>query len=113
MPALHGAQDSQTWFRSRVNPNVRDPDEMNALRMNSYAGWVHDILETVCVATQPADINKDCRIDLVDLARLAAEWRRQGCLQSNLCDGSDINGDGDVDLADLAEIAANYPEEEG
>jgi hypothetical protein len=107
------AQDSQTWFRSKADPTIPHPDEMNALRMNSYAAWVHDILETVCLPTQPADINNDCRIDLVDLARLAAKWRRQGCVQANLfCNGTDINGDGHVDLADLAEIAAGYPEDE-
>lgn len=108
------AQDRQAWFRSQDDPNIPHPDEMYALGINSYAGWIHGILETVCVASQPADIDKDCSINLVDLARLAAKWRRQGCLESNLfCDGSDINGDGDVDLEDLAEIAAGYPEEEG
>ena len=107
------AQDRQAWFRTPADPNVPHPDKMYALRMSSYAGWVKSILDTVCSDPPRGDIDKDCSVNLVDLARLAAKWRHQGCLESNLCGGSDVNGDGDVNLADLAEIAANYPEPEG
>ena len=111
--SVEHAENRQAWFRSPADPNIPRPDEMYALRMNSYADWVHSVLDTICSDPPRGDINGDCRIDLTDMAYLAAKWRRQGCLESSLCDGSDINGDGDVDLTDLAEIAANYPEAEG
>jgi len=100
------AENSQTWFRSRDDPNVLDPDEMYALRTNSYADWVHSTLDTICSDPPRADINGDCSVNFADVQRLAAKWLSKGCRQSNLfCDGSDINGDGNVDLEDLAEIA--------
>jgi len=104
------AESHQTWFRSPGDPNIRDPDEMYALRMNSYAGWVRSVLDAICSDPPRGDINGDCSVDLADAARLAADWLSRDCRPTNLfCGGSDINRDGCVDLADLAEIELHAP----
>ncbi len=103
------AEDHQTWFRSPDDPNVPHPDEMYALRMNSYADWVQSTLDTICSDPPRGDINGDCSVNLADVRQLAAKWLSQGCRQSNLfCAQSDINGDGNVNLEDLAEIQQHY-----
>ena len=53
----------------------------------------------------PGDINLDGRVDILDLAILAANYRKNvtgGWLQG------DFNNDGVVDVEDLALLAANY-----
>ena len=53
----------------------------------------------------PGDANLDGRVDVLDLAILAANYRKQvtgGWLQG------DFNNDGVVDVEDLALLAANY-----
>jgi len=51
------------------------------------------------------DVNEDCAIDIVDLVRVAAQFKSTGPFFPPC---SDVDGDGAIGIYDLATIAANY-----
>ena len=52
------------------------------------------------------DVVHDGRIDFSDFAKVAAQWLRQGCNETNSwCRGSDVTFDGTVDAVDLEALA--------
>lgn len=58
--------------------------------------------------TNPADLNRDGRVDMEDLAYLAIRWQRADCSEfNNDCGWADIDKSGQVGLGDL-ELLATY-----
>ncbi len=72
-----------------------------------------DILDLVSVAlkfgatTGPADVNRDCTVNILDLVLVALAFgTRPGDLKWNPL--ADVNGDGRVDILDLARVGLNF-----
>jgi len=93
----------EAWFRSRSEPNIRQPDYLDAVRISSYAQWIKDTLREAVAG----DLNGDGYVDLADFATFAQSWMSKHCQWPSWCLGADFEPDGDVDWADLAELA-NY-----
>ena len=102
------AESKEACFRSSDTPWISRPDRMYALRISSYAGWIAGVLAEVCTPPE-GDINGDCRVDLHDMARLAAQWLRGDCSAANgYCQGADVDGSGAVDAGDLNRLQGGY-----
>jgi subtilisin family serine protease len=57
----------------------------------------------------PADVDKNCYVDVVDLDLIAQHWLESPCSSGNsYCNGADVNQNGSVDLDDFAVIALNW-----
>jgi hypothetical protein len=56
------------------------------------------------------DVNRDCRVDMEDLARVSARWARTPCDDSTHCDDADIDQNNTVDLLDLYSLAEHWLE---
>lgn len=55
------------------------------------------------------DIDRNCRVDLNDLAWLSAAWMRQDCTEPDSCGGADYESPaGTVGMAELLEMADNW-----
>jgi hypothetical protein len=52
----------------------------------------------------PADLTRDCQVNLDDLAFMAARWGN-ACDPATHCDGADLDGSNVVDLSDLGILA--------
>lgn len=94
----------EAWFRNRANPQVLQPDYLDAVRISSYGTWV---FETICVQ---ADLTGDDWVDSSDFAVFAGYWRRDDCnAQNDWCEGADFEPtDGDVDYNDLSFLADRW-----
>ena len=104
------AQSMEARFRSSINPTIASPDRMYALHIGSYADWIEQILAGVCTPPD-GDINGDCKVDMHDVAGIAAQWLRQDCTGANsFCKGADIDSSGRVDADDLSRLQHCYPE---
>ena len=55
----------------------------------------------------PEDVNKDGKIDMMDLAILSQHWL-DNCVPGDWCFGSDINTDGIVDCEDITDVGQNW-----
>jgi len=90
-------------FRNRTNPNVPQPDGMDAVRISAYAQWIKQII-------QPADLMEDEWVDFADFALFADQWQRTDCNSANnWCDGADfIPHNGAVDWNDLVIFADRW-----
>jgi len=94
----------QSWFRDRDDPNVLDPDYLDAVRLSSCAQWLYDTIPEVL----PGDLNGDDYVDFSDFAAFAQFWLNSDCHAPDWCLGADFEPDGDVDWSDLAEFAYNW-----
>ena len=101
---VHGEpwpDEGESWFSP--------PDELDAVRISSYAAWIEDKISPLCSGPLQGDFNGDCIVDIHDFGEFAGWWLRQDCDESNnWCQGSDFNLDGDVELADFAELSAGW-----
>lgn len=101
----------ESWYRYPPDPRYADPDYMDAVRISSYAAWINTIITADCNGPGPVqgDLNGDCKVDMLDFARLANWWLRTNCGSGNsFCNGADFQPDGDVDMTDLAFFAQNW-----
>lgn len=55
-----------------------------------------------------ADINKNCYVDMYDLALFAQRWTESGCGTPDYCGGTDLDKKGTVDINDLAIIEEDW-----
>jgi len=95
---------NESWFRDRDDPNVLDPDYLDAVRLSSYATWIYDTIPDVL----PGDLNGDDYVDFSDFAVFAQYWLNSDCHAPDWCLGADFGPDGDVDCADLEEFASYW-----
>ena len=91
----------EAWFRNKTNPNTLQPDYLDAVRINSYAAWIHDIIYV------PGDLTGDDWVDFTDFGAFANQWGRDDCSElNNWCEGADFEPtNGSVDWDDLAFLA--------
>jgi len=94
----------QSWFRDCNDPNILDPDYLDAVRISSYATWIN---ETIPQRLQ-GELTGDDWIDFADFAVFASYWLNTDCHYPDWCQGADSEPDGDVDWDDLAEFAYNW-----
>jgi hypothetical protein len=94
----------EAWFRSRADPDILQPDYLDAVRISSYATW---ILETI-PERLPGDLTGDDWVDLADFAVFAQYWQNTECEFPDWCAGADCEPDGDVDWADLAALVDGW-----
>lgn len=94
----------EAWFRNRENPQMKQPDYLDAVRVSSYADW---ILGTINVE---GDLTGDDWVDWGDLAALAGYWGSDQCAGENdWCGGADFEPPyGVVDYSDLAYLAQRW-----
>ena len=78
------------------------------IRIGGYFG--QQGLGSMTIATNPADLNVDCKVNLKDLSMLAAPWRQSGCVTPTWCGGADIDHDGEVSLPDVIILADHWLE---
>jgi Dockerin type I domain len=101
----------ESWFRNKDKPWQLDPDDMDAVRVSSYADWILEkTADPVCTAPIPGDVHNDCKINILDLADFLAQWLRNDCGDVSNCEGADMEPDGDVDLVDFAILTGNWLE---
>ncbi len=62
-----------------------------------------NVLATLGACSRKGDVNKDCKVNLVDFSVVAYWYKR-----SNLPLNVDLNGDGKVDLVDFSILAFNW-----
>lgn len=79
---------------------VNRPAPIETLSFGLYA------LNQYCALAgcEPGDVDKDCDVDLDDLARALAHY---GAANAR-CNDGDVNNDGAVDLVDVGEIISRY-----
>ena len=94
----------EAWFRNRADPNILQPDYLDAVRISSYATW---ILETI-PERLPGDLTGDDWVDFADFAVFAQYWQNAECEFPDWCLGADCEPDGDVDWADLAALVDGW-----
>ncbi len=94
----------ESWFRNREQPELPDPDYLDAIRISPYADWIRLAL----VSPMPGDLNEDLQVDFADLAILCSYWGSSDCVEPDFCEGADFEPDGDVDFDDLAWFAAHW-----
>jgi hypothetical protein len=92
----------QAWFRNRADPNILQPDYLDAVRISSYAEWILDIMSV------PGDLTGDDWVDFADFSVLAEYWFDIACGYPDWCEGADFEPDGDVDWDDLAFLLDNW-----
>ena len=56
----------------------------------------------------PGDVNRDCHVNMEDMARLATRWAQDNCGDIAYCDNADIDHNGLVDVADLHALAEQW-----
>ena len=101
----------ESWFRNKDEPSEPDPDNMDAVRVSSYACWIaQKTADPVCTLAIPGDVNNDCKINMLDLADFLTQWLRNDCGDVSNCEGADMEPDGDVDLVDFAILTGNWLE---
>jgi len=94
----------QSWFRNRGQPELPDPDYLDAVRIGPYADWIRMALGS----PMPGDLNEDLRVDFADAAILGLHWGRTDCAAPDFCGRADFEPDGDVDFDDLAWLAVHW-----
>lgn len=94
----------ESWFRERADPTVPRPDYLDAVRLSSYAEWIHDTLPSPV----PGDMNGDDHVDSADLTVFGWQWLRTDCQPPDFCLRADSEPDGDVDWLDLAYFASHW-----
>lgn len=94
----------ESWFRSRTDPNILQPDYFDAVRVSSYASW---ILATI-PPRLPGDLTGDDWVNFDDFAVFAQYWLNTNCHSPDWCAGADCGRDGDVDWDDLAALADGW-----
>ena len=94
----------EAWFRSRSDPNIRQPDYLDAVRISSYGQWIKDTLPAIVIG----DLNGDGSVNFADFAIFAQVWLSTNCQGPDWCRGADFEPDGDVDWTDLAEFAYHW-----
>jgi hypothetical protein len=94
----------QSWFRNRDDPDILDPDYIDAVRLSSYATWLYNTIPDVL----PGDLNGDDYVDFRDFAVFTQFWLNYNCHAPDWCLGADCEPDGDVDWADLAALADGW-----
>ena len=94
----------EAWFRERENPQIEQPDHLEAVRVSSYAEW---ILQTINV---DGDLTGDDWVDFADFAALAEYWQSDQCAaQNDWCEGADFEPPyGVVDYRDLDYLAQRW-----
>ena len=88
-------------FRDELDPTVRDPDTIDAVRVSIYGDW----LDYVQAGPLNGDANTDGKVSIADLGAVADNYGRSG--DANWTHG-DFNGDGLVGIADLGALADGY-----
>ncbi|MCD4831390.1 MAG: hypothetical protein K8R02_06230 [Anaerohalosphaeraceae bacterium] len=75
----------------------------------SYGYWDNIKVVPVCggLGYPTGDIDKDCCVDMNDLAIFVSHWLDTSCASPGWCDGSDLDESTNVDFEDLATMA-NY-----
>jgi hypothetical protein len=86
----------ESWY----NP----PDEMDAVRVSSYASWISQTIPPTLLG----DLTGDEWVDFADFVILAQYWQRTDCQSPDWCAGADDEPDGDIDWADLSVIADGW-----
>jgi hypothetical protein len=94
----------ESWFRSRADANILQPDYFDAVRVSSYAQWITQKIPP----RLPGDLTGDDWVDFDDLAVFARYWLKTDCHSPDWCAGADDEPDGDVDEADLAVLANGW-----
>jgi hypothetical protein len=106
-PGHHGDPDYilyEAWFRNRENPQIRQPDYLDAVRVSSYATWILEIINV------EADLTGDDWVDFADFAALAEYWQSDQCAEENdWCGAADFESPyGVVDYRDLNYLAQRW-----
>ena len=65
---------------------------------------------SMTIFTNPGDLNFDCKVNLVDFARLDAPWTQDGCVTPTWCGYADINHDSIVNFQDLTILVEHWLE---
>jgi hypothetical protein len=94
----------ETWFRDRADPNIPQPDYLDAVRISSYTQWIKDI----AITKIRGDLDGDGYVNFADFAIFAQVWMSKDCQEPDWCLGADFEHDGDVDWADLAELTNHW-----
>ncbi len=71
----------------------------------SFKVGTRNILEKPTKCPIKADLNNDCRVNLIDFSIVAYWYRRPLSLQFKKIEAEDLNGDGKVDLIDFSIMA--------
>ena len=101
----------QSWFRRPDRPEELSPELIIGVRLSSYADWILNTIENVCMAYPDEDFNGNCVIDSGDLAIFAEQWLKTGCDESNnFCQHADLTRDGLVNLWDFQILASVWME---
>lgn len=98
LAGLTRAAESHTppasWFRNRTNPDLPDPDYLDAVRVPAYREWLHATMGYLSI---PGDATLDLVVDGADYNVLlsywgsGAEWCRADFDLNGTVDGSDFN----------------------
>jgi hypothetical protein len=93
------AHFSRYWLRL----DCREPSSCDNTDLNrdGRVNLVDLIIFLVAWAKQVADFNADGDVDLIDYAHFSRYWLRLDCRETNWCDDVDLNRDGRVSIADL------------
>jgi hypothetical protein len=136
-PDPNSLQEPTGWIRWDIDPTTvydyNDPEEMfdeldyiKRVEVQFTSGnygqgvvYLDDLFINVCgkgvdgVGDLDADLNKDCVVDMEDIAMFARQWMKTNCTAANqYCGGADFSlygvRNGKVDLADLAEVVSEW-----
>ena len=98
---IDGFDVTLTWMERHTN------DTQVAGIYQPMDVWSYTVCGDARHPYPPADLNKDCRVDVSDLAIIASQWRESGDLPADIApDG----GDNFVDFYDLAVLVENWLE---
>ncbi|OPZ98934.1 MAG: hypothetical protein BWY71_01120 [Planctomycetes bacterium ADurb.Bin412] len=99
--------DDYCGLQSQVTFPVT-PRGQYLLRIGGYRGAQG--AGSLTIYANPADLNLDCDVNLLDFAQLADPWQNGGCRTPGWCDSADINHDGVVNMLDLMILVENWLE---
>ena len=76
---------------------------------NNCGDYVSGPVWSFTTTNTASDFDGDCKVDMADMAYLAANWLNSDCSAGWFrCDGTDIDRSGDVGFSDLGELATGW-----
>jgi len=97
---------------ANCNENPLDVCEINILTDNNNCGLCGNVCGTGkscqngnCIQKLQGDVNGDCKVDILDLAKIGLCYNKDA---AGTCAIADLSGNSKVDIFDLAEVGINY-----
>jgi hypothetical protein len=106
-PDAIACNDDYCGLQSQVTFPV-NPRAEYLLRIGGYQGAQGS--GSITIYTNPADLNVDCFVNLLDAAQLAVPWQENGCVSPTWCNSADINHDGVVNMLDMMILVEHWLE---